>query len=151
MSIDIASIENLLISHALGTGRFVEVNGHESKQSPSNGITAGIWVSRIDPIKSSGLDKVSIRLEFTIRLYANSSSQPYDDIDPELIYALDDLMTAYVGDFELGNNSRMIDIFGSQGAGVTSRVGYINQDGREFRVHNITLPILINDVWVETA
>mgnify|MGYP001565594648 CR=1 FL=1 len=150
MAIAITSIMSLVISHADSTGHFAVVNGYESKQSPGLGLSAAVWVERITPIKSSGLANTSIRLELTVRLYSSTVSQPYADIDPNLVTATDDLVTAYIGDFELGGEARHIDIFGAHGAGLVARSGYVNQDGAEYRCFNITLPIIVDDVFAQS-
>ena len=104
----------------------------------------------VEPIRSSGLTSASVRLELQIRLYGSTMAEPYDDIDSNLTKAVEDLFTAYLGDFDLGSNARQIDIFGAHGKPLSVRVGYMNMDGREFRVFQIVLPIIINDVWSES-
>jgi hypothetical protein len=149
MALDITSILNAVISHAMATGRFLAVNGHQSKQSPSNGITASVWVEKVTPVTTSGLNSVSTRIELTVRMYSSTTSEPYDDIDPNLTACLDDLLSAYCGDFELGGLIRHVDIFGAHGNPLESRAGYMNLDGKEFRVFSVRLPLIVNDLWTE--
>ncbi len=150
MALDIQAILDVIESHALATGLFESVNQHESKQSPSNGLTCSVWVERTTPVKTSGLDNTSVRLELTVRLYSGTLTSPYDDIDPNLTRALDTLMRAYCGDFELGGNVRHIDIFGAYGSPLESRAGYLNMDGAEFRVFSVRLPLIIDDLWLQS-
>lgn len=149
MSLDIDGILDAVVTHAQNTGWFQQVTEHESKQSPTNGLNASVWVESIAPIRSSGLANASVRLELEIRLYNNTMAEPYDDIDSNLVKALDALFTAYIGDFELGGEARLIDVFGAHGPPLNVRAGYTNMDGRELRVFQIRLPIVINDVWAE--
>lgn len=149
MALDIDSIMDAVITHAQNTGWFLTVQGHESKQSNTNSISAGVWIERIEPIRSSSLIAASVRLELEMRIYGSTMAQPYDDIDPNLTKAVDALFTAYLGDFDLGGEARHIDVFGAHGQGLQVRVGYMNMDGRELRVFQIRLPIIINDVWTE--
>lgn len=151
MSLDIDGIMDIVVTHAQSTGWFQNVAEHESKQSNTNSISAGVWVERIDPIKSSGLASASVRLELEMRIYGSTMTEPYDDIDSNLTKAVDALFTAYIGDFDLGSEARHIDIFGAHGQGLGVRVGYMNMDGRELRVFQIRLPIILNDVWAEAA
>ena len=151
MSIDINGILDVIVTHAQSTGHFQVVTEHESKQSGTNSLTAGVWVERIDPIKSSGLNSASVRLELEMRVYGSTMTEPYDDIDSRITQAVDDLFTAYIGDFELGGEARHIDIFGAYGQGLGVRVGFLNSDGREYRVFQIRIPIILNDVWTEVA
>lgn len=150
MALNIQGILDVMVSHALGTGLFEAVNQYESKQSPSNGITASIWVDRVTPVKTSSLMNTSVRIELTLRMYAATLLEPYDDIDPNLTTALDTLMRAYCGDFEVGGQARHIDIFGAYGSALESRSGYINLDGKEFRVFSIRIPLIVDDLWSQS-
>lgn len=151
MALDIDGILNVVATHAQNTGWFQTVVEHPSKQSATNGITAGVWIERIDPIKSSGLSSVSVRLELEMHVVGSTMAEPYDDIDTNLTKAVDALFTAYIGDFELGGEARHIDVFGAYGQPLGIRVGYLNSSGREVRVFQIRIPIIINDVWDEVA
>lgn len=150
MALDIQGILDVVCSHALGTGYFETVNQYESKQSPGNGITAAVWVDRITPIRTSGLANTTVRLDLLLRMYSSTYQEPYDDIDPNLTKALDTLMRAYCGDFEFGGQIRHIDIFGAYGAHLESRSGYMNLDGKEFRVFTIRIPLVIDDLWSQS-
>jgi hypothetical protein len=151
VAIDIDGILDAVVSHAMATGYFQSVGEYESKQSNTSGITASVWVERVTPIRSSGLASASIRLELSIRMYAGTSAEPYDDIDSNLVKAMDALLTNYIGDFDLFGEARNIDIFGAHGRPLEAETGYINLDGREFRVVQIRLPIVVSDVWDEAA
>jgi len=150
MAINADAISAQVISHAGATGMFESVNGHEPKNAPGNGLNAAIWLQSIEPFPGgSGLNAVTICLTFTIRIYLNFQSQPYDSIDPAIIKAADALMTRYSGDFQLGGEVRDVDLFGESGNKLKCTAGYLDQDGKKFRVFVITLPLIVNDVWAE--
>jgi hypothetical protein len=151
VAIDINAILAAVQSHAQGTGYFDSVVLHEPKSAPSTGSTAAIWANRIRPTMQSGLISVSVSLVLNIRLYASMLQEPQDAIDASLAIAADALFSAYCGDFELGSTARNIDIFGSEGFDMECVFGYINQDGTLFRTADITLPIVVNDVWTEAV
>lgn len=149
MTIGITDLLARIGSHAQGTGMFEQVLLHEPKNAP-RAPAAAIWVARVEPARvRSGLAKVSVLVTVNVRLYANMLQEPQDAIDRDLITALDVLMTAYVGDFELGDENRTIDLFGSAGTDLDAEMGYLEQNQTLFRVCVITLPVLINDVWDE--
>lgn len=150
MALHIQDILDQICTHALTTADFEAVNQFESKQAPNNGLTASVWVERVTPVTTSGLANTSIRLELTVRLYSSTLIQPYEDIDPGLTEALDRLMAAYVSDFELDGNVRHIDLFGAHGSPLEVRSGYLNIDGKEFRVFSIRLPLIIDDLWEQS-
>lgn len=150
MALEIQGILDIVASHAMATGFFDSFNQYESKLAPSNRLSGATWVEKIGPIRSSGLASTSIRLELTVRIYSGTLIAPYDDIDPNLTRALDVLMRAYCGDFELGSQVRHIDIFGAHGQPLESRSGYLNIDGKEFRVFSVRLPLIVDDLWVQS-
>lgn len=150
MALDIQGVLDVICSHALGTGYFETVNQHESKQSPGNGISGAVWVDRILPVRTSGLSTTTIRLDLLFRMYSSTYAEPYDDIDPNLTKALDTLMQAYCSDFEVGGLVRHIDLFGAYGAPLETRSGYMNLDGKEFRVFTIRIPLVIDDLWSQS-
>jgi hypothetical protein len=85
-----------LVSHALASGLFETVNGHEPVNAPpGTGLTAGVWASRIDPIRTSGLQATSLRVTFSVRVYSSADTEPLDAIDPNVLAAVCALMAAY--------------------------------------------------------
>lgn len=152
MSLDIQSIVDAVQNHALSCGHFESVNGFEPKTAPAaQGLTCAVWVDLVRGCQSSGLASTSALMVFHVRLYTNMLAQPQDAIDPRIVAALDSLLTAYVGDFTLGERVRAIDVRGMEGVPLNVQAGYINQDGKVFRTVTITLPVIVNDVWVEAA
>jgi hypothetical protein len=151
MSLPIGAILDALVSHAGSLGRFERVNEHEPKNAPGSGLTCAIWVDRIEPIAASGLASTSVRLVFTLRLYAPLLSVSDDLIDPQLVAALDELFAAYTGAFTLGGLLRHIDVLGAYGTPLEASAGYLNAGGNEFRVFTINLPAIVNDLWEQAA
>lgn len=148
---DIDTILDQVISHAAASGYFERVNGHEPKSAPGNGLTAAVWVDRIEPINVSGLANTSGRVTVNVRLYTSFIGEPQDAIDPNLVKAMDALLTAYAGHFTLGANVRCVDIRGMAGVKLTAQAGYLTVDRTVYRVITITIPILVNDLWPEAA
>jgi hypothetical protein len=145
--IDVAGILDAVVSDALALGVFDRVNGHEPKVAPGNGVTCGVWAQSMESIRASGLNSSSIRLVFNVRLYTSMLAEPQDAIDPGLLSALDSLLASYTGDFTLNGTSRMVDLLGSNGVGLSAQAGYVTQDSRTYRVFTVTLPIIVNDAW----
>lgn len=148
MTIAIESILDQVVSHAMTTGLFERVNTHEPKNAPGSGLSAAIWVDSIGPVpQGSGLMSTTGRVALHIRLFANMLQEPQDAIDPNMIKAVDVLMGRYSGDFELGSSVRNVDLLGQAGAPLSAQAGYINQDGKLYRVMTILLPVIVNDLW----
>lgn len=156
-SADIArSLFDQLVSHALTTGLFERVNGHEPKAAPEpGGLSAAFWADRIVPaFNRSGLSSTSGLVVFNCRIYGSMIAEPQDDIDPRMMYAATTLIGAYVGSFSFGGavaNVQGIDVRGMSGVPLAAVAGYLEQDRRLFRVMVITIPVIINDMWDEAA
>lgn len=153
MSLDTTGILNALVSHALSLGVFERVNTHEPKNAPGHGLTAAAWVDSIAPMAIvSGLAATSARIVFNVRVYGSAEQEPADMIDPNMVGAIDQLMNAYSGDFTLGGLVRNVDLLGQGGGpGLSALAGYLQQDGRLYRVMTLTVPVIVNDVWTQEA
>jgi hypothetical protein len=138
-------------SHALAAGLFERVNLHEPKNAPGRGLSAALWVDFIGPGFGSGLAATTVRIAFNLRIYTDMIAEPQDAIDPEILSATATLMEDYSGDFTLGGTIQTVDLLGQSGIPLQAQAGYINQDGKMMRVMTITVPVLISDVWTQTA
>lgn len=151
MALDTTTLLNAVVSHALSSGLFERVNQHEPKSAPGSGVSAAVWVQDIAPVaRDSGLAATSGRVELTLRIYTSMLSEPADAIDPNIVGAVDVLMTAYSGDFELGGNIKHVDLLGAHGRALSARAGYLNQDNKLYRIMDLTLPLIINDIWSQS-
>lgn len=149
MALDIDTLMSRVTSHAQTLGVFAKVNGHEPKSAPGRGVTAAVWVQSVDPIESSGLDSTTVRVELMWRLYTPMIQEVPDAIDPSVLKALDRLCAAYTGAFTLAGMVRQVDVRGAYGDAMRARAAYLNQDGRLYRVMDLTLPLIVNDLWSE--
>lgn len=146
MNVD--AILDEVVSHAMALGLFERVNTHEPKNAPGHGLSAAIWVDSIGPVPlGSGLSSTTGRVAFQVRLFSNMLQEPQDAIDPEMVKAVDALLGAYSGDFDLGGSVRNVDLLGQAGAPMSAQAGYINQDGKLYRVMTIVLPVIVSDLW----
>lgn len=145
---DIAGIYDKVQSHAMRLGVFERFATHEPKNAPGQGLTWAMWLQSVAPAaRASGVSATSLRLEFVIRLYQNMTHEPQDAIDPGMLIALDALGTAYSGDTTLEDEVMTVDLLGAYGAPFSARAGYLNQDGKLYRVFDVTLPIVVDDAW----
>lgn len=148
MSIGVVDLFEAVESHVLQSGWFERVNRHEPKSAPGNGLWAAVWVQQIGPARGgSGLNSTSGRLELRIRCGSSALQEPADEIDTNILLAVDDLLGRYSADFELGDRVRMVDLLGAYGDPLGARAGYVNISGKYFRIMDIVLPLIINDIW----
>ena len=151
MAIQSQDLIDRLASHAMATGHFDRVNQHEPKSKPGRGLTCAIWIDLIEPASGrSGLTATDARVTFSVRIYTNMLQNPQDSIDPSVMDAADTLFEAYTGDFELGDDSRFIDVLGmTQGHPLQCQSGYINIDNMVYRVLTLTVPVVIQNAWLQ--
>jgi hypothetical protein len=151
--IDSHGMLNALTTLAAESGMFDQVMGHEPKAAPAQtGLTCGAWVSDLRTVPSSGLASVTMRLEIQLRVFTSMLREPQDSIDPAVLDATDALLFAIVGQFQLGlSDTRYVDILGSDGEPLRATSGYLSQDSKLYRVMDIFVPIVINDVYTYAA
>lgn len=143
-----AALLDAVVSHAQALGLFERVNGHEPKNAPGNGLSYAVWVDRIQPLGSvSGLSETSGVIVLNGRVYTSMTTEPQDFIDIHALDAIDALMTSYSGDYDLGGQVRNVDLLGQSGFALSMEAGYLNQDGKLFRVMTLTIPLIVNDLW----
>jgi hypothetical protein len=149
VTLNSAGILAALVDHSLTTGLFERVNGHEPKNAPGSGLSCALWCDSIGPARNqSGLDQTAGLLVFSQRIQTSMLSEPADDIDPQVLGATDAVFANYSGDFTLGGLIREIDLLGMAGNNpLAARAGYVNQDGKMFRVMTITIPMIIDALW----
>ena len=141
-------IFDAVVSDAQASGYFDKVNLHEPKRKPGTRLTAAIWVQTIDPIAlASGLDCTSARVVFSLRIYSNMLKEPQDMIDPQVTKATSNLMRRYHDDFDFGGAIRNVDLLGAFGVALSAQAGYLEIDNAMFRIMDIRIPCIVNDVW----
>lgn len=152
MAIQSSDLVDRITSHAAALGIFDHVTGHEPKSKPGRGLTCSVWIDRIEPARSrSGLASTDARVVFNVRVYTNMLQQPQDAIDPSVMDAVDALFEAYTGDFQLGSDTRFIDVMGmTQGHALDAQSGYINIDNMTYRVITISVPVVITGAWAQS-
>lgn len=151
MTFDPQAVFDTIQNHALTSGWFERVGTHEPKNAPGTGLTCAIWSDHIGLVQSSGLDQSSVRVIFKVRVYSNMIQEPQDGIDPNVVAATCGLFAAYNTDFELGGEARHIDLLGSEGDPLYAEAGYLEVAGRMYRVMTISLPVIFNDAWGQSA
>ena len=148
----ITGVYSAALSVAKGLGPFKSVIAHEPKSKPVSLPALAVWTQAIVPLAGvSGLAATAGRLSLQARIYLNWQSKPEDDIDPELVRLTSVLLGAYSGGFTLGGEVMEIDLLGAYGQSLSANAGYIEHDGGVFRVMEITVPVIVDDLWSQDA
>ena len=155
MTFDPVAVQNLVASVesiAMQTSAFRSVNFHEPKSAPGTGIRLAIWANSIEPIGlASGLASTSGYVVCWARAYGNMLAKPEDEIDPNMLTAMTQLIGAYSADFTLGGTSRNIDVLGMYGQKLGAIAGYLTLDGHVYRIMTLTIPCIIDDLWSQVS
>jgi hypothetical protein len=152
MAFDHAAVEDVFTrveSHALSLGLFDDVNRHEPKSKPANGLFAAIWVDALRPAHSSGTSSTSIVVSLRVRIYHKAFDLPLDLIDPAVLSATAVLLDEWTGDLDLGGTARAIDLLGMEGEALSAQAGYLTLANTVYRAFTITLPVVINDAFTQ--
>lgn len=151
MSIGLADITDAVTAHAASGGWFDTVTGYEPKNAPGKGLSAAVWVDALRPLATrSGLAATAALLVLNVRAYASMTAEPQGSIDPNLLAAVDDLISAYSGDFTLDDLVAEVDLLGNYHPnGLNVKAGYLDISGQIHRALTIEVPLVLNDVWVQ--
>jgi hypothetical protein len=148
----IRAVYNDALSAARKLNVFEAVIAHEPKAKPSSLPALAVWTQSLVPVAAvSGLSATSGRLGLRARIYMNFLSKPEDRIDPELIRLTSALLGAYSGGFTFNGDVMEVDLLGAHGESLSAEAGYIEHDGAHFRVMQVSIPIIISDLWVQGA
>lgn len=152
MAFDPAPVFDQMVSRSAALGHFRSINTHEPKNAPGNGLVAAIWVQTITPVpRASGLASTTMRFEFRQRIYQNMLAKPEDGIDPLVITATTAVLDAYSSGFTLGGVVRNVDLLGAHGVPLQAQAGYLQISSGMQRVMDIVVPLIINDVFDQSA
>lgn len=147
----INAVYSSAVSAAKKLGCFAEVIQHEPKAAPPSKACA-VWTQSLTPVAAvSGLAATSGRLELRARIYLDFLGKPEDKIDPELVRLTSLLLGAYSGGFTFGGTVMEIDLLGGHGESLSATAGFIHHDGHVFRVMEISLPVIIDNLWTQVA
>jgi hypothetical protein len=133
---------------------------HESRNPPGKGLSCEVLMGPIEPAtRGSGLSATSARWEFTVRVSAPRMATPDGETDQAVAYAGAYLIGAFTNDFDLEEIApslpdglmRMVDVLGAYGDPLKFEPGWLTRDGSPYRVGELTLPLILNDVFPQGA
>jgi hypothetical protein len=140
------------VSTAQKLNIFEVVIQHEPKARPVGLPACAVWTQELRPVAAvSGLSSTSGRLSLRARIYLNFLGKPEDRIDPELVRLTSTLLGAYTGGFTFAGTVMEIDLLGAYGESLSATAGYIHHDDTVFRVMEISLPVIIENLWIQGA
>lgn len=153
---DIKELAEGLLTRGAGLGIFDSVQGHEHQSAPDgDGLNLALFGAKMEPVgEISGLNSLSVRVEFQMNILRTARTHPADMIDPETMGAAGRLMNALAGGYTLNGQAIAIDLLGAYGEKLRAEAGYVtigggqNSGGNTFRVMSVFVPIILDDCWV---
>lgn len=151
MALDATGIAGLFAqveARAQTLGDIEQVIGHEPRSAPVSLPALAVWFNGLGPARGfSGLDATSVRCEFRGRVYLNGQAKDEDKNEQKLLYLAALVMGAFSGAFTLGGEAVAVDLLGAWGNPLDAQPGWLAHDSKEFRVAEITVPVILDDVW----
>lgn len=150
--IDLAEFTGPILSRAQELGQFDRAYAYEPKAAPGQGLTIAVWWQRTRAIRSSPIRATSVLLVLQGRVYAPMLAEPQDATDARVLGGAHALIGALHTDLDLGGNLsvRDIDVLGANGFNFEAVAGYLQVDSTLYRVADVTIPIIVDDVWTQT-
>lgn len=151
----IAALYDSLVDMAKRSGLFDGGTAdHESRNTPER-LSCEVLMGPLKAVgRASGLNASSARQEFTVRVRGPRMAEPDGATDRAILYAAVYMMTAIHQDLDLDevNNLvpgfvRNVDVLGSAGDPIGMTPGWLNQSGAPYRVAEITVGIILNNVF----
>lgn len=142
-----------LTSHAKSLGVFDRVDSREPVNKPVGGLACAFWLNDYRPVPAgSGLTATSMVLDVRATVFCPLGKRPASEVEVAVLYATHRLMKVLSGDFELSSVVRNIDLLGQTGTAMHADFGYLEyDDGAWYRIGEIRLPLIINDVYEQVA
>lgn len=130
-----------------GLGLLQDVDTHEPENAPGVRLYGTVTLG---PMKAeaaqSGLASVSGSITLIIRVWSHAMQRPLDKVDPEVLATMASLMGALAGEFTLGGTVRNVDLFS-----LVATPAWAEFQGAQYRVMEMPVPIVINDMFEEVA
>jgi hypothetical protein len=143
----VGSLYSALTSHAKTLGMFTDVKSHEPDSPAPKGPSLAIITGPIT-VAPSGLGETSLRWNVLHRIYYPRPAKPLEQTDPALIAAAMVLMSSLCSDLDLtGYGAPAGLVRAVEALAIEAEPKYLMQDGSEYRVIDVTVPITINDAF----
>ncbi len=151
MGLNLVPAQDRIRSLISGTALFDSVTLGEIKGPPpkgAKGIAVWLYLDYIGPaVDQSGLTSTTGRIVFVARLLTPMIQKPEDKIDTNIGMAAAKVIEVLSGDFELGGSARCVDLLGATGNPMFAQGGYLDLAGAMYRMFDVMIPVIINDIW----
>lgn len=149
MTLDATGLQKALVSHAKKLGVFERVIEFDPKNAPGSGLSCALLARQLSARPTTGQSRSAALVVWMARIMLPIRADPLGDVDPKVLGAVDKFVNSLMGGFTLDGLVRAVDIRGMSGTALSVEFGYVEIDGKVFRLGDITIPLIVNDVWAE--
>ena len=149
MAFSVETTLNWVLSYIGATARFDHIQIGDFKAPPQNEYSAAIMMSSIS-VAELTLSSTTESHVVLIRLYHSMLVDPTSEAEIGLAQRVQEITSALLADFDLGETIRNIDAGGQHGTGLNARWGHVEISGATFRIVDMFLPLIVNDGAVTT-
>ena len=155
MAFNIANTLNAVSSHISASGYVNDVQIGEPVSVPdaTDRIFAGIWMTSAVVVEVTLSNTVELHTT-NVRLYKRAAFGQGDDsgdVEQSLALATSQISSDLIGEFDLGESIRNIDVAGQYGGGLTATWGYVTIAQTVFRSVDIVVPLVVDDSAAQAA
>lgn len=148
MTLDFTPALKRIESMIAATGLFSSVNLHEPKNAPGKDLVCAVFLDEIRPVpQESGQNVTTGCVVFKARVFKPMLSKPEGMIDQVVGHAAGKIIEVLSGDIDLQDNIKYVDLLGATGTALSCKGGYLTIDTTMFRIMDVTIPLIINDIW----
>lgn len=150
MSAGAGAVLTAMLNLAKGLGVFEVARLTEFKSAPPQGLCFALWVQQLGAAPTgSGLDSTTAVLQATARIYIQMFTKPEELVEVRITDAADAYMGALSGSFTLGGLARNVDLLGEMGEPMIWTYGYVTIGSTMYRIADLPINVVINDVWTQ--
>lgn len=133
-------------SKAAESGYFHTVELGEPKSSlQGHGMEAYIWMDSV-AVAGTTLNYAIEIHTVTLRLYMPMLTGDTLEDEVEMDAAVNQVKRNLAADFDLGGTVRNVDFAGQHSGGLESVTGFVDLSGTQYRIVDITLPVIVDDI-----
>jgi len=132
-------------SHFLASGYFRGVVIGHPWTPPTEKITVAIFMESQSILNLTVGGATQELHVVTARIFRPALSEPIADVESDIAEAVSLVQADLLADTTLGSTVMTIDPAGMSGTGMSTAFGHVEIGGTNFRIADITIPLLVND------
>lgn len=149
-ALSLRDIQEQLVSHSERLGWFDHVAIGDIESAPAGGLVCAWTIDGFVPDPStSGLNTTSVIVIATARIYRNQTAHPNEGVPVAVLEAVDDFIESLHTDLKLDRDDSTVDLFGFGQNRMGANAGLLEFNGTIYRFVDVTIPILVKDVWTQ--